>query len=119
MIRVLDPHDIAEHAKLLSHRIYATAVDANPDLLTDAVIFINRGISTDGGTIGHYLWQDLLKNSWQHIKQRMLEETPEGRLLRSNSPFSHIIGVRDIDTRTRIWHLAKAELCSQATCEGQ
>ncbi len=117
MIRILDPHNIAERAKLLSHRIYAAAVDANPDLLTDAVTLIDRGISDGGGTIGHYLWQNLLKNPWRDIKQRMLEDTPEGRLLRSNSPFSHIIGVQDTDTRIRIWQLAKAELCSQATCK--
>ena len=72
--------------------------------------FIERAIAEHSGTTGHQLWQSILANQWPEIRDRMLQDNPDGRLLRSNSPFSHIIGITDVDVRKQLWRQAKTEL---------
>lgn len=106
----MNGHDIAEHARLLSHRRYALVVDADADLIDEARIAIEEALTKDGATTGQKLWQLILRRPWAEVRKRMLDDGPEGRLLRSNSPFSTLIGVRDPEERTRLWQQAKREL---------
>ncbi|WP_210358086.1 hypothetical protein [Sphingomonas beigongshangi] len=108
-------HDIAERTRVLSHGIYARAVDTDPTLIEQAKAQIERLISGDRGTKGHELWQLLLRRPWPEVRARMLAETPEGRLLRSNSPFSTLIGIQDPDERSRLWRQAKHDLSARTT----
>ena len=113
-------HDVNERARLISHHLYAEQIDARPDLTDRAREFLDRGIAENGGTMGQQLWQSILKWPWHQVRERMLQDNPEGRLLRSNSPFSEIIGIGDEQGRRTIWRQAKAELCSLTTAgDGQ
>lgn len=108
-------HHVTEQARLISHRLYAKAVDGKPELVEEARAFLDEGIADNGGTMGQRLWQSVLKRPWHQVRERMLADDPEGRLLRSNSPFSHLIGIADDQLRRRIWREAKAELYTLGT----
>lgn len=110
----MNAHDITEHARLLSHRIYAEKIDADPALLDLARTIIKDLIAKHGGTMGHLLWHRLLRSSWPEIRQKMLAEDQWGRALRTDSPFSLIPGMIDEDVRRGLWRKAKAELQSRA-----
>lgn len=112
-------HDVAERARLISHRIYAEQIELQPQLIDEARGFLERGIAENGGTMGHNLWQLILTRPWSQVRDRMLQDDAEGRLLRSNSPFSHLIGIQDESIRRQIWRKAKAELCNPATLSEQ
>lgn len=108
---MLDSHDVAERARLISHRLYAQHISQSPMLLEQARARLERGATTEG----EEMWLQLLKRQPREIIQRMTEDTPEGRLLRSNSPFSVLIGVSDVNERRRIWNQAKSELSRAQT----
>lgn len=108
-------HDIAERTRVLSHQVYARAIDADPSLIEQAMAQIDQMVSSDRGTSGHELWQLLLGRPWPEVKARMLDDTPEGRLLRSNSPFSTLIGIGDPNERSRLWRQAKHDLSALTT----
>lgn len=107
---VLNAHHIAERTRLLSHEAYAALIDVDGSLVDQARSAIEAAIGRDGGTTGQRLWRLILCRSWSEIRTRMLEDSPEGRLLRSNSPFSTLIGIRDPDERTKLWRQAKRDL---------
>lgn len=114
----ISSHEVAERARLISHRIYADKVDLDTTIIGHARQFLDSGILANGGTTGQQLWQLILRRPWPQVRERMLRDDAEGRLLRSNSPFSHLIGIEDESLRRRIWQTAKAELCSKATSSG-
>jgi hypothetical protein len=108
----IDSHAIAEQARLLSHRLYADAVRHDPDLIGLAKSRIEADLA-GGGTLGHKLWQLLLEKPRDTIIEGMLQDSELGRLLRSNSPFSTLIGVTDTHDRNRIWRQAKSDLLAR------
>jgi hypothetical protein len=111
----MNGHDIAERARLLSHRRYAEVIDSNPDLIMQAREAIAVSISHGGGTMGQDLWGLVLRRTWPEIRKRMLADDAEGRLLRSNSPFSTLIGVRIPRKERGLWRQAKQELSVPTT----
>lgn len=113
----MNSHDIAERTRLLSHEIYAPAIDADLHLLAQANALLAQLIEDGEQTTGHELWQLILCRPWPEVRSRMLSDTPEGRLLRSNSPFSTLIGVRDPEERTRLWRQAKLDLTIEAIAD--
>ncbi len=111
---MLDSHDIAERARLISHHLYAEQIRKDPSLIGQARARLSRGTRT----AGEDMWVQLLRCRPREIIQRMTEDTPDGRLLRSNSPFSVLIGVSDVNERIKIWSQAKSELSTlTTTCE--
>jgi len=110
----MNAHDVAEHARLLSHQLYANLINDRPELLDDARGMITAGIADDGGTTGHRLWDAVLLRPWPEIRAKMLDGGPEGRLLRSDSQFSTLIGVTDPEQRRALWRRAKQELSDRS-----
>lgn len=108
--KMVDAHDIAQRTSLLYHQVYATVVASDPSCIERAREVIDNEIRSTGGTMGEQLWARLLGMPWSHIRVRMLADSPEGRLLRSNSPFSIVIGTTDTETRRRMWRQAKRDL---------
>ncbi len=106
----MNPHDINDRVNLLSHRIYAEKIRENPAFRDEALAMIRRGVAKNGGTVGHRMWLAALQESWESAEARMLADTPEGKLLRSNSPFSQLIGISDVEQRIALWRQAKREL---------
>lgn len=49
----MDSHEIAEQARILSHRRYAEVIDSNRYLLDEARNMPGRAIDEHGGTVGH------------------------------------------------------------------
>jgi hypothetical protein len=110
---VADPHEINERARLISHCLYAEAIEREPGLL-DEVYQCAKRLKGSARTSGEDRWLGLLETrDWTLIRQAMLDSGPEGRLLRSNSPFSIVIGIEDVAHRRRIWREAKAQLLDQ------
>lgn len=107
-------HDIAERARLLSHARYAEIIDDNQSLITEASRLL-EGVSQQALTSGQLAWQSLLKLKWTEIRHQMLRDDPQGRLLRSNSPFSLMLGETNLDERRQLWRRAKSELSNQTT----
>lgn len=105
-------HDIAERARLLSHTRYAEIVDADQPLITQARRLLECG-DQQALTTGQLAWRALLKLQWNEIRSQMLRDDPQGRLLRSNSPFSIILGETDPDQRRQSWRQAKFELSNR------
>ena len=99
----IDAHDINEQARVLSHRHYATVIDQRPELIEQARSLLSHCIPKDGGTPGQRLWELILQRQWQDVRERMLAYGAEGRLLRSNSPFSRLIGITDSEERRPLW----------------
>jgi hypothetical protein len=109
-------HDVAERARLISHNRYVEIIDHDPSLLHKAKGMLERGVAENGGTMGQRLWLIImLHGDWRDIRERIIRDDEDGRLLRSNSPFSELIGIHDQDERTEIWRRAKAELSAQTT----
>lgn len=109
----MNPHDINDRFNLLSHRIYAEKIRENPAFRGEALAMIRRGVAENGGTTGHKMWLAALREPWDKTESRMLADTPEGKLLRSNSPFSQLIGISDVERRIALWRQAKAELLAE------
>ena len=105
-------HDIAERARLLSHRRYAEIIDADQPLITQARRLLEGG-DQQALTTGQLAWRALLKLQWNEIRSQMLRDDPQGRLLRSNSPFSIMLGETHPDQRRQLWRRAKFELSNR------
>jgi hypothetical protein len=65
--------------------------------------------------MGERLWQALLQLDSDEVIAHMLDDGEAGSLLRSNSPFSRIIGITDQTIRAKLWKRAKTELSAKAT----
>lgn len=115
----MDSHEIAEQARILSHKRYAEVINTDRCLLDEARDMLERAIDEHGGTEGHRMWVSLLNDTWPQICQQMLSDCPEGRLLRSNSPFSQLIGISDVTERLKLWQEAKSALSAQMTSTEQ
>ncbi len=107
---MVNSHSINERASLLSHQLYAERIHAERGHIENARRLIANEIAATGGTMGEQMWLRLLSKPWDRIRAEMLADTPKGRLLRSNSPFSLIIGVSDTERRRQLWRQAKHDL---------
>ena len=114
---MVDSHRITEQASLLSHQAYAEVIDKDHSYLGKARAIIFERLALGNATTGEEQWSKLLQLPWDEIRQRMLDDTPNGRLLRSNSPFSVIIGISDPDMRRKLWRRAKHDLSATALKE--
>ena len=106
----MNAHDIAERSRLLHHKEYAARIDQDRGILNIASRNLRDILQTNGGTAGDREWIELLKRPWPEVRIKMLNDDASGRLLRSNSPFSKIIGTTDPEERTKTWRRAKSEL---------
>ncbi len=97
----LTAHDITEAERLLRARHYADVLRSNPKLVRDAVMRIAPIVETDEATLGQHLWYALLGEPLEVIIRCMTADNAEGRLLRSNNPFSILIGQAVITERRR------------------
>lgn len=112
---MIDGHMISERANLLVHRQIAAMVDGSPDILDKASRRIDETVTVTGGTSGERMWQIIFQRPWNQVRKQMLDDGPDGRLLRSNSPFPFIVGPLDITERRRLWQQAKSELLAETT----
>ncbi|WIW88056.1 hypothetical protein K3M67_14000 [Sphingobium sp. V4] len=109
-----DSHAIAEYARWLSHKLYAEAICRDPSLIVRAKAAIEAAVD-GGGTLGQKLWELLLRKHRDDIIEAMLQDSELGSLLRSNSPFSTLVGVTDRQDRSQIWRQAKSDLLAKTT----
>ncbi len=112
---MVDAHNVSEHALLLRHREIAGLVDRQPELIVKVREIVEAEIASTGGTTGDQLWQLILRRPWAQIRERMLADGHEGRLLRSNSPFAFVAEPSSTDERRALWRRAKAELSAATT----
>jgi hypothetical protein len=111
----IDSHEVAERSRLLSHRLYAERLRDCPALIDQARDQIEESVRNGVATVGECLWHHVLQQSLDDVVGHMVRDDEGGRLLRSNSPFSRIIGVRDPELRSRLWRQAKIELSARTT----
>lgn len=98
-----DSHDRSEGFRLLSHRLYAEAIDSRPELLSEARALIDHSLASGTITLGERMWRALLTMPRDDVKRAMLHDGPEGRLLRANSPFSQLLGITNPERREALW----------------
>jgi hypothetical protein len=103
-----DSHDVAERARLLSHMSYVDKIRRDPGLVLQAAQDTEQAIARGDATIGERLWYHVLTHRQGEMIDLMISDTEAGRLLRSNSPFSRMIGIRDPQVRDVVWKIAKA-----------
>ena len=115
----MNGHDITEQTRLLSHQHYAVVIDRDPELIGRAASLLAEHISAHGGTGGQRLSALILGRPWDEARKRMLGDGAEGRLLRSNSPFSTLIGIPDPKERKRLWRQARRDLMDRMSSSEQ
>lgn len=107
---MVDSHRITEQASLLSKRAYADVVDEDHSQLSKARAIIIERVAVGNAIIGEKKWSRLIRLPWKKISRQMLKNSSNGRPIRSDSPFSLTIGVRDPDMRRQLWRQAKRDL---------
>ena len=95
-------HDINEAERLLRARHYADVLCERPELVIEAAIQIAKVVETGEATLGQRLWHALLAEPLDMIIRCMMADDADGRLLRSNNPFSMLIGQADVAARRQI-----------------
>lgn len=113
--RNADGHLVAELARVLSHKLYAEAILRDPGLIPAAAKVVDRLQATGQATLADRMWQRLLSLGADRVIPAMLDEGETGRLLRSNSPFSRLIGVEDANVRKALWQIASFEALTRST----
>jgi hypothetical protein len=103
-----DSHDVAERARLLSHMSYVDDIQKDPGLVHRAAQHTEKAIERGDATVGERLWYYVFTHRPDDMIELMIADTEAGRLLRSNSPFSRMIGIRDPQVRDIVWKIAKA-----------
>ena len=107
---MVDAHKITEQTILIAHRIYANLIDQDHGYLDRARCLLESKHNSGSLTAGEEAWLGLFDAPWTSIRTAMLADTPNGRLLRSNSPFSLVIGISDPQERRQLWRQAKHDL---------
>lgn len=108
-------HDITEMERLIRAETYRDVILTSPALVASAKQQITRLIHNGEATLGQCLWLALLDQPHSFILACMTADDAEGRLLRSNNPFSTLIGERDTGERVKTWRMAKARLSPKQT----
>lgn len=104
----MDAHEINEQFRLLTHQAYLECIEGDPSLIERATAWVEETIKHGEPTLGERMWFVLLSMPLDDIKRAMMHPGPEGRLLRSNSPFSDLIGVKDFEARSDLWRQAQS-----------
>ena len=110
-----DAHDIVERERLIRARNYADQIRRNPMLVVCARREIDILLRTGNATLGQQLWSKVLDEDLDTILAFMTADQPEGRLLRSNNPFSSLIPSESIEQRRATWRRAKCDLSLKTT----
>ena len=105
----VDAHDANERARLDFHKRFALTLTS--DLIVETWGVLERGAAAGTATPGELLWLELLSQGMDQIIEAMTADTPEGRLLRSNSPFSIPHGTTDLEERRRAARRSGCERC--------
>jgi hypothetical protein len=92
-------HDINEAERMLRARHYADVLRERPELVQAATTRIAMVVETSEATLGQRLWHALLGEPLDMIIRCMTADDADGRLLRSNNPFSVLIGQTDVAAR--------------------
>lgn len=108
-------HDVVEADRIVRAEAYSSEISRRPQLIDLAREMIDGVVSRDQATLGQRLWQALLREPLDMILSCMVADDAEGRLLRSNNPFSHLIGQTDPEIRSRTWKIARARLLDKRT----
>ncbi|GFE77464.1 hypothetical protein [Novosphingobium sp. TCA1] len=108
-------HHITEMERLIRAETYRDVILTNPALVASAKQQIAHLIHNGEATLGQRLWHALLDQPHSFILACMTADDAEGRLLRSNNPFSTLIGERDTNERVKTWRMAKARLSPKQT----
>lgn len=103
-------HDITEVERLLRSRRYGDILRSQPELVHAASQHLAPVIASGEANLGQRVWHALLSEPVDMIIRCMTADDADGRLLRSNNPFSIIIGQSMIDKRRELWREAKAAL---------
>jgi hypothetical protein len=111
----IDSHQVAERSRLLSHQLYAERLRDCPAFVEAARDQIRESVDRGVATVGECLWDYVLQQPLEDIVTHMVRDDEGGRLLRSNSPFSRMIGVHDPEVRSRLWRQAKIDLSARRT----
>lgn len=85
-------HALTEEERLVRSFRYAEAIRNDPCLLLRASELIASAVENDEATVGQELWSRILRESAEFVIRCMTADDPEGRLLRSNNPFSLLVG---------------------------
>jgi hypothetical protein len=102
-----------DRVALLAHHKFADIIDADLGILDEARLWLVQANVGGRGTQGTSDWQMVLKMPWLWARKTMLSRCPRGRLLRSNSPVTAVIGLRDAAERDELWAQARAELIAE------
>ena len=108
--RTRTAHDVVEAERLLRSRKYAETLRQRPELFKRASDALASLVERDDATLGQRLWHALLREPAETVILCMTADDPEGRLLRSNNPFSVLIGEADSGERRSTWSRARAAL---------
>lgn len=92
-------HDINEAERLVRAHHYAEVLRERPELVLEAAIQIAQVVGAGEATLGQRLWHALLGEPLDMIIRCMTADDADGRLLRSNDPFSMLIGQADVAAR--------------------
>lgn len=114
----IDPHLISTRNSLLLHHRYADMIDEDPGVLEAARKLIDELVDTGESTLGDRLWKQLFRESWRHIRRRMLEPGSCGNLMRSSSPFAFVTIPMPEEARRQLWRQAKAQLIAEGAVRG-
>ncbi len=109
----MNSHAITERAGLIRHRGYVPRIRNEPELIQRAREIIESAEASKLETLGLRLWKLVLNEPIQGVIDHMLDEGEVGQLLRSNSPFSILIGQTDTEERRATWQMAKQELLAE------
>lgn len=92
-------HDVNEAERLLRAHHYAEVLRKRPELVLEAATRIAQVVGAGEATLGQRLWHALLGEPLDMIIRCMTADDAYGRLLRSNNPFSMLIGQADVAAR--------------------
>ena len=99
---------VSERFRLLTHEIYAEAIKRKPEIIEEAARVVRERIHQGGATFADRMWAVLLTRPAGDVLKAMLDDSEEGRTLRSGSPLSIFVGVPSPAQRDELWRKAKS-----------
>jgi hypothetical protein len=108
----LAPHALAEEERRIRSFQYAEAIRDDPYLLLRASELIASVVNSGEATIGQELWSRILREPVEFVICCMTADDAEGRLLRSNNPFSFLVG----QTSTADRRQTRLEAANRLSC---
>ncbi len=103
-------HCLLEEERRLRSLRYAAAIRRDEDLTRQARELIESIVSRGEATVVHRLWFSLLDEPVMFVIRCMTAADSDGQLLRSNNPFSFLVGEIDPRNRRRTRQAARRRL---------